>query len=195
MNGKLHPTTGVVLAGGRGTRMQYADKGLLPFAGRPLAARVLDALRPQVARLLISANRNLERYAALGVPVVPDTIPGFQGPLAGMLAGLRHAGTDWVLFAPCDALYLPENLAQRLHAALPANGTSAYAAAGSSNAMYACCLLHRSLAGEIETALLDGRRSVRDFLAACGAIAVDFPDWPRHLRNANTPDDLVRACA
>lgn len=186
----LHPTTGVVLAGGRGTRMQGVDKGLLPFAGRPLAARVLDALRPQVTHLLISANRNLERYAALGVPVVPDTVPGFQGPLAGMLAGLRHASTGWVLFAPCDALYLPDNLAARLHGA----GGTAYATAGS-DALYTCCLLHRSLVAEMESALREGRRALRDFLAAQGAIAVDFPDWPAQLRNANTPQDLAGAFA
>ncbi len=186
--------TGVVLAGGQGVRMQGADKGLVPFAGGPLAARALEALRPQVAQLLISANRNLDRYAALGVPVVPDTIPGFQGPLAGMLAGLRRAGTEWVLFVPCDALHLPGDLAQRLHAALLPGVQAAYAKAGG-DALYTCCLLHRRLADEMESALRNGRGAVRDFLAACHAIAVDFPDWPAPLRNANTPDDLMRAQA
>lgn len=194
MNSPAPPVTGVVLAGGRGLRMQGQDKGLVSLRGRPLAAYVLDGLRPQVAHLLISANRNLDRYAALGVPVVPDTIPGFQGPLAGMLAGLRHAVTDWVQFVPCDALVFPPDLTHRMQAALHTGTRAAYATAGG-DALYTCCLLQRGLADEIESALRDGRRAVRDFLAACGAIAVDFPDWPVHQRNANTPDDLVQACA
>lgn len=185
--------TGVVLAGGRGLRMQGRDKGLVSLHGRPLAVHVLDGLRPQVAHLLISANRNLDRYAALGVPVVPDTIHGFQGPLAGMLAGLRHAGTDWVQFVPCDALALPPDLTRRMQAALPTGARAAYATAGG-DALYACCLLQRGLADEIECALRDGRRAVRDFLAACCAIAVDFPDWPASLRNANTLTDLDQRC-
>src|SRR5581483_1360528 len=82
--------TGVVLAGGRGTRMGGADKGLVELHGRPLAAHALDRLRPQVDALLISANRNHDRYAALGAPVIADASSTFDGPLAGMLAALSR---------------------------------------------------------------------------------------------------------
>ena len=186
--------TGVVLAGGRGRRMNGQDKGLLPLRGRPLAAQVLEILRLQVTRLLISANRNLELYSALGAPVITDTFPGFQGPLAGMLAGLRSAETDWVLFVPCDAASLPADLALRLRRALCADTKAAYATT-QGNHFYTCCLLHRSLADEIEAALRAGRRAVHDFLAAHAAVAVDFPGWPAELRNLNTPEDWRKVAA
>lgn len=113
---------GLVLAGGRGQRMGGVDKGLQPWQGRPLALHVLDALRPQVSRLMISANRHLDDYAAFGHPVLPDP-PGlaFAGPLAGMLAGLQAVPDDaWLLTAPCDGPRLPPDLAARLlHAAEP----------------------------------------------------------------------------
>jgi molybdopterin-guanine dinucleotide biosynthesis protein A len=99
--------TGLVLAGGRGTRMGGVDKGLQRLHGEPLAAHALKRLAPQTGALLISANRHAEVYAELGAPfgaaVVADTLTGFPGPLAGLLAGLRAAGTEFVLSAPCDS--------------------------------------------------------------------------------------------
>ena len=180
--------TGVVLAGGRGRRMGGRDKGLLPLRGLPLAALALEALRPQVRHLLISANRNLEQYSALGVRVVTDSIPGFQGPLAGMLTGLRAANTDWVLFVPCDAAHLPGDLASRLYQSVGGN-KAAYATA-QNDGLYTCCLLHHSLADDIEAALRAGRRAVREFLAAQNAVDVDFPGWLAQARNLNTPEQL-----
>lgn len=181
--------TGVVLAGGRGQRMNGQDKGLLSLRGRPLAAHALDALRPQVAHLLISANRNLETYATFGVPVLSDTRPGFEGPLAGMLTALRAAPTDWVLFTPCDTPELPDNLAARLYQA--AAGKSAAYATTRGEVHHTCCLLHRRLADAVETTLNAGRRAVRDFHAGQNAVAVDFPDWPG--LNLNTPEALAAA--
>lgn len=186
--------TGVVLAGGRGQRMNGQDKGLLLLHGRPLAAQALDALRPQVAHLLISANRNRDAYAAFGVPVLSDTRPGFEGPLAGMLTALRAANTDWVLFVPCDTPQLPDDLAARLHLAvhLDSGKSSAYATTRG-DAHHTCCLLHRRLADAIESSLNAGRRAVRDFHTAQNAVAVDFPDWPGH--NLNTPEALKKVAA
>ncbi len=183
--------TGVVLAGGRGQRMNGQDKGLLSLCGRPLVAHALDALRPQVAQLLISANRNLETYSKLGVPVLTDSLPGFQGPLAGMLTAMRAAKTDWVLFVACDTPQLPGDLAARLYAAV-GDRSAAYATTrGESH--HTCCLLRRGLADAIEGALNSGRRAVRDFHAAQNAVTVDFPGWPGH--NLNTPEDLHVAAA
>jgi len=182
------PTTGVILAGGRATRMGGRDKGLLPFRGRPLVAHALE-VRAQVERVLINANRNLSDYAALDVPVITDTVPGCPGPLAGMLAGLRHAQTEWVLCIPCDAVRLPLDLAARLHGGAARDGLAAYATAGG-DGLYTCCLLHRSLADAVERALQEGRASVRAFLEECGAVAVEFGNWPAVARNLNTPADL-----
>lgn len=186
------PTTGVVLAGGQGRRMRGSDKGLLLCRGRSLAARALDALRPQVQSLLIVANRNQSAYAALQAPVVGDPVPGFRGPLAGLLAGLLHGATPWVAFVPCDALHIPADLVQRLHAALPPGRCAAYAQAGQ-DALYTCCLLHHRLAGALRAALDEQRLRLRGFLEEAGAIPVDFPDWPEAARNLNTFADLHRA--
>lgn len=183
--------TAVILAGGRGARMNGRDKGLVPLGGRPLVAHVLEALMHQVGRILINANRNLHAYGAFGVPVLPDTIREFHGPLAGMLTGLRSAQTEWVLFVPCDAPWLPPDLARRLLEAVRPSGRAAYAEAHG-DGLYTTCLLRVSLAGRIAERL-PGRRSVREFLEECHAVPVAFPDWPAAARNLNTPADLRRA--
>jgi molybdopterin-guanine dinucleotide biosynthesis protein A len=108
--------TGLVLAGGRGSRMGGQDKGLQALRGRPLARHVMDRLQPQVGTLLINANRNIDAYGALGAPVVQDSEPDFSGPLAGLLAGMRASRTAWLLCAPCDAPLLPLDLLERLAA-------------------------------------------------------------------------------
>ena len=117
--------TGLILAGGRARRMGGQDKGLIPLAGRPLIAWVIEALRPQVGSILISANRNQAAYAAFGYPVIGDEaggpdLTGFQGPLAGIAAAMTLAQTPWLLTLPCDTPLLPADLAARLAAALTA---------------------------------------------------------------------------
>lgn len=110
--------TGLILAGGQGSRMGGVDKGLQAFQGEPLVLHALRRLRPQVSAVAISANRHLTTYEAYGVPVWPDLLPGYPGPLAGLLSGLTQATTPWVLSVPCDAPRFPTDLASRLfHAA------------------------------------------------------------------------------
>ena len=99
--------TGMVLAGGRGSRMGGIDKGLQPFQGTPLALHVLQRLQPQVGACMINANRNLDRYADFGVPVHADTLPDYAGPLAGFVSGLMHCPSPWLLTVPCDSPRLP----------------------------------------------------------------------------------------
>lgn len=115
---KSADVTGLVLAGGRGTRMGSVDKGLQYFGGRPMAQHVIERLRPQVQQLLINANQNLEAYAAWGAPVWPDAITGFAGPLAGLHTGLLHCQTPLLVTAPCDSPFLPLDLVVKLLAAL-----------------------------------------------------------------------------
>lgn len=115
--------TALILAGGQGTRMGGADKGWVELDGRALIERLIEQLRPQVGRILISANRNIERYEALGAPVVKDLREGFHGPLAGIEAGLswcrQHAPDDWLLSVPVDTVRLPPDYAQRMRASAP----------------------------------------------------------------------------
>lgn len=192
MPGPSVPTasvTGVVLAGGRGLRMNGVDKGLIERDGRSLAERQLESLRAQAQALLVSANRNLDRYRALGVPVVSDAHPeDFPGPLAGMLAALRTARTTWVACLPCDTLGTPADLVQRLVDAATAAGTRAAYAVDAHGPQYTVCLLHIALADALDGALRANQRAVHVFLSAQHAVAVDFADCA--FANLNTPEAL-----
>ncbi len=149
----------MILAGGRGARMGGVDKGLQPFAGRPLVAHVIERLAPQAGRVLISANRNLDAYAALGHAVLADpTGCEFAGPLAGMLAGLQALPDDaWLLTAPCDCPHLPLDLAERLLAAAQPHGL-AFAHAAREHPTHA--LLHAHLREPLAAHLHAGGRAV-----------------------------------
>jgi molybdenum cofactor guanylyltransferase len=106
--------TGVVIAGGQGRRMGGADKGLVMLAGRPMVEHVIARLKPQVGRLIINANRNLEAYEAMGYAVITDTVRGHVGPLAGFLAAMRAARGPYILTAACDTPLIAADLATRL---------------------------------------------------------------------------------
>src|SRR5262245_65939466 len=123
--GRRHQVTGVILAGGRSRRMGGGDKGLLELAGRPMLAHVVCRMRPQVKALIINANGDASRFAPLGLPVVPDTIGGFVGPLAGVLAGMRWSvahvpSTRWIATAAGDAPLLPADLVDKMMRAVAA---------------------------------------------------------------------------
>ena len=106
--------TGLVLAGGRGSRMGGIDKGLQNHLGIPLALHAMQRLSPQVGPMMINANRNLGAYEAFGVPVWPDAIADYAGPLAGFLAGLEHCETPYLVTVPCDTPFFPTDLVSRL---------------------------------------------------------------------------------
>ena len=106
--------TGVILAGGQGRRMGNVDKGLQPLRGKPMVAWVIERFAPQIDEVLINANQNLERYAALGHRVIPDEIAGYAGPLAGLHRGLTEAAFELVATVPCDSPFLPRDLIARL---------------------------------------------------------------------------------
>ena len=110
--------TGVILAGGRGSRMGGADKGLQNFRGMPLALYTLMRLAPQVGEVMINANRNLSAYESFGVPVWPDAIADYAGPLAGFLTGLEQCETRYLVTVPCDTPLFPQDLVERLGEAL-----------------------------------------------------------------------------
>lgn len=155
----------IVLAGGRGSRMGGVDKGLQLLDGRPLAAHVIAGLSPQVDRVRVSANRNLDAYAALGPPVLADP-PGleFAGPLAGMLAGLQAIpGDAWLLTAPCDCPRLPPDLAVRLLEAAAPHGI-AFAQAAREHPTHA--LLHARLREPLRAHLEAGGRAVLRWMSS-----------------------------
>ena len=121
--------TGLILAGGRGSRMGGVDKGLQTHRGVALAMHALMRLAPQVGRVMINANRNLGAYESMGVPVWPDTLADYAGPLAGFLTGLEHCETPYLMTVPCDSPLFPDDLVARLaHALVEADAEIAMAA-------------------------------------------------------------------
>lgn len=153
--------TGLILAGGQGSRMGGQDKGLLDFHNRPLVEHVIDGLQPQVGKLLISANRNADTYRRYGCMVIADTVEGFQGPLAGFAAAMRVATTPYILTVPCDAPSVPPDLAQRLLTALQTEGAEAAVAHDGFRLQPVYALLPLCLLDDLQTFLAQGGRSPR----------------------------------
>ncbi len=187
--------TGIVLAGGLGRRMSVdgdtLDKGLRRFGDRPMVAHVIERLAPQVRTLIVNANRETERYQAFGHRVVPDAVGGYAGPLAGLHAGLRAAGTPWVVTAPCDSPFLPADLVARLADAATRHASLLAVARTGTQPHPVFALVNRSLLDSLEAFLASGRRKIDAWYAALPVVEVDFDD-ERAFANVNTPDDLAR---
>jgi molybdopterin-guanine dinucleotide biosynthesis protein A len=183
--------TGLILAGGAGSRMGGADKGLLPYQDRPLVAHVIDRLAPQVDNLLISANRNLDAYAAFGYPVLTDSLGDYQGPLAGLAAGLAACTTPWLVTCSCDCPSLPDDLVARLLAAAEIQGASCAVASLAGRMQPTFLLCRREMLPALEAYLAAGDRKVGGWCREQGAVEVNFSDASA-FDNLNTPDDLQR---
>lgn len=192
--------TGLILAGGRGSRMGGVDKGLQNFRGSPLALHAVMRLGAQVGHLMINANRNLSAYEALEVPVWPDSTPDFAGPLAGMLTGLEHCETAWMATVPCDAPLFPLDMVQRLaDAALAHDAEIAMVSAPEHpgeppRAQPVFCLLRMELSESLAAFLQSGGRKIDEWTATRRTVLVPFDDAPA-FRNANTLDELHRLTA
>jgi molybdenum cofactor guanylyltransferase len=187
------PVTAVILAGGLARRFKGEDKGLIELAHRPLAGWVAERLHGHVAEVLVNANRNLGDYAALGYPVVADHLPGNLGPLAGLLAAGRTAQQEWLLSVPCDAPFLPLDLALHLHAQALVNHVQMVRAADETGVHYAVMLMHCSLLPDLERFVQGGGRQVRAWQEEHPVETVVFQSDPYAFLNVNTPDDLRTA--
>ncbi|MEZ5720576.1 MAG: molybdenum cofactor guanylyltransferase MobA [Paracoccaceae bacterium] len=185
---------GVVLAGGRGSRMGGVDKALVTLGGQPMIAHVIARLGPQVGALAINAGGDPARFAGLGLPVLPDPVPGQPGPLAGVLAGMRWAasqGASHVATAATDTPFLPADLVARLKA-----GAQAPIALAESDGWLhpTFGLWPVTLAEDLELALEAGTRKVAGWALGEGAVRVQFAAEPFDpFFNVNTPDDLATA--
>lgn len=179
--------TGILLAGGRARRMGGSDKGLIELAGRPLAAHALARLAPQVGRVVINANRNREAYARLGAEVVADSLEGYLGPLAGLLAGMEAATTPWVVTAPCDSPFVPVDLVARLEAARA--GAEIVVAHDGERRQPVFLLASTALAPDLRAWLGGGGRKIDQWFARHGLADADFRDLPEAFRNINTPEE------
>ena len=187
--------TGLILAGGRGSRMGGVDKGLQQHLGVPLALHALERLRPQVTALMLNANRNLPAYQAMGAAVYPDEITDYPGPLAGMLAGLSNCRTPYLVTVPCDTPNFPLDLVTRLADAL-ASMDAAMATAytledGRPRAQPVFCLMRASLRDSLSAFVESGERKTGLFAAKHHGAKVVFNDAAA-FANANTLEELAK---
>jgi molybdopterin-guanine dinucleotide biosynthesis protein A len=187
-NGKV---TGIVLAGGRGSRMGGVDKGLQPLRGKPMVVWAIARLKPQVEEIVINANQNLAVYAAFGYRVVPDEIGGFAGPLAGLHAGLSAATHPLAATVPCDSPFLPADLVERLKEALGGNDLAVAKTGEQAHPVFV--LLKTSLRKNLETFLQGGGRKIDAWYASLKAVEVPFDDEADAFRNINTLEELGKA--
>lgn len=179
--------TGLVLAGGRGRRLGGRDKGLVTLNGAPLVSYAVTPLSGHVAELLVSANRHLDDYQALGFRTLRDASSGYPGPLAGLLAGLEAATTPWLVVVPCDAPLLPCSLVPRLVAGV---GDADIAVAHDGERLHpVIALMRTNLAAGLAQHLASGEHKVRAWYQHQHWVTVDFSDCPEAFANLNTEQD------
>lgn len=183
------PICGVILAGGEGRRMGGQDKGWVDYQGQPLIQHVIQRLKPQIPDLLINANRNLDRYQTLDYPVVSDIEQGFHGPLMGILTGLKASSQEWILFAPCDGPFLPEDLAERLYQAAQESKQPIAVASDGERLQPVVVLIKRDCLAQLEKAMQEGERKPDRWYANVGMTAVPFA--AASLRNFNRPEEVI----
>ena len=183
--------TGIVLAGGQGSRMGGVDKGLQPFRGKPMVQHVIERLAPQVDELLVNANRNPGAYAGFGHRVIADEIEGFAGPLAGFESGLAHAGCELVVTAPCDSPFLPLDLVARLRDRLIAANAELAVAKTGEQPHPVFSLMRRSVHARLREFLASGQRKIDRWYAALDVVEVAFDDEAAAFVNINTREELT----
>ena len=185
--------TGLVLAGGRGARMGGVDKGLQNHLGTPLALHALLRLAPQVGEVMINANRNLGAYESMGVPVWPDTLPDYAGPLAGFLTGFERCETSYLVTVPCDSPRFPLDLVERLADGLESQQAEIALAAtreGDTTQVHPVfCLMKASLMESLVRFTHGGQRKIDRWTAQHRCVEVVFADAAA-FANANTANEL-----
>jgi molybdenum cofactor guanylyltransferase len=196
----IPPALGVLLAGGLARRMGGGDKPLRTIAGRTILERVIERLAPQCDGLILNANGDPARFAFTGLPVVPDDVPGFAGPLAGILAALDWAAAhrpelEWVASAAADSPFLPHDFVSRLHVARAAAGVPLACAESGGQAHPVNALWPVALRADLRHALVvEDMRKIDRWTARHGIARADWPDRPVDpFFNANTPEDLDEA--
>ena len=194
--------TGLILAGGRGTRMGGVDKGLQPWSGRPLVWHALERIKPQVGSVIMNANRHVEQYQQLGVAVYPDALADYPGPLAGFAVGLQEAQTPYLLTVPCDSPRFPLDLASRLAQALQAHSADIAMVSAPETAedgtrvlraQPVFCLLSTHLKSSLLEFLASGQRKIDRWTGLHRTVLVPFnlaQDDPNAFANINTLAEL-----
>ena len=191
MKSVLNTFTAIILSGGRATRMNGVDKGLVFLQDKPLIAQVILRLKPQVDEILINANREIARYEALGYPVLKDENKDFIGPLAGFSLGLQHAKHDYVLTVPCDSPLFPLDLAARLLNRMLESRMDIAVASSDGNTHPVFCLMKKSVLPSLLAYIESGERKVSVWQKSQQYVEVNFSDCSDAFVNLNTFEDLV----
>lgn len=185
-------TSGVILAGGRARRMGGVDKGLMLFAGRPLISYAIEALRPLCREVFINVNRSHERYRQFGLPLIEDTIGGFAGPLAGILAALEVMETPFCLVVPCDAPALTSEIMGQILGTLIERGAEIAMASDGERLHPVVMALRTSLRGSLRSYLEKGGRKIDRWTEGHKTLVVEFRDRKEAFINLNTPEELAK---
>lgn len=181
----------IILSGGRATRMNGVDKGLVLLQQKPLIAHVITRLTPQVSEILINANREIAQYKTFCLPVLQDEQANFIGPLAGFSLGLKYCKHDYLLTVPCDSPLLPRDLAQRLMTSLLEHNAEIAVASSDGNAHPVFCLCKKSVLHSLTDYIAQGERRVSAWQKSQRYIDVDFSDCSEAFVNLNTLEDLT----
>jgi molybdenum cofactor guanylyltransferase len=183
-NSKLY--SGIILAGGKGKRVGGEDKGLLEYKNKPLIEHVIDAVRPQVDDIVISANRNIERYKYYSKKVISDDSEHYPGPLAGIAAALPHCSHEWILVVPCDTPFLPCDIIDKL---LFNRADNTLYIAESKNKLQPVMLMHQTLHDSIDRSLREGQLRLMFWVSSHQPEIIIFQD-EKAFKNFNNTDDF-----
>lgn len=187
----LSSVTGLILAGGKGSRMGGVDKGLQGFRGRRLVDHVYERLAPQVGGIIINANQNHDEYRSFGVRVVSDAIAGFAGPLAGFHAGLSVSKRPFLVSVPCDSPFLPTDLVERLYARIDESGAELAVAKTGDQPHPVFSLMRRGVLDHLDAFLKGGGRKIDAWYATLNVVEVSFDDEAEAFSNINTLEELA----
>ncbi|MCG9722200.1 molybdenum cofactor guanylyltransferase MobA [Shewanella sp. Isolate7] len=178
----------VILAGGMARRMGGNDKGLVELNDQPMIKHAIDRIKPQVKQILINANRNQDRYAEFGYPVLSDEDSGYLGPLAGMITALGQTQADYLMVVPCDCPLLPTDLVPRMLATIEAQGAEMAVASDGKREQPVVLLMKPALRESMKAFLDAGERKIDFWYAKHHCVVCDFSDQPNAFVNVNTPE-------
>jgi molybdenum cofactor guanylyltransferase len=186
--------TGLILAGGKGSRMGGVDKGLKAFRGKRLIDHVYERFAQQVGGVIINANQNHEEYKTFGVRVVSDALKekagGYAGPLAGLHAGLSVSKRPFLASVPCDSPFLPTDLVERLYQRLDETGAELAVAKTGEQPHPVFSLMRRGVLDHLAEFLKGGGRKIDAWYATLNVVEVAFDDEPDAFSNINTREEL-----
>jgi molybdenum cofactor guanylyltransferase len=181
--------TALILAGGKGRRIDGKDKGLIQLSGRPLIEYIIEAIAEQTSNIMINANRNIARYSEYGHPVIADTLDDFQGPLAGFATGMEQVQTPYIVTLPCDGPFVPDDLVARMIKALKQENAEIAVAHDGTRMQPVYALLPVTLLQDLKSFLASGDRKIDRWYAQHQFALADFSDRRDSFLNINTPDD------